>query len=379
MTVGGAGRVKVGLEVIRHELPIALEGERMGLLAHAAARLPSGDHALTVLQGSGLNVVRLFGPEHGFFGVAEAGEGVVDAAYNGLPLVSLYEARRAPERKHLRDLDALVVDLQDVGVRAYTYLATLRACLERCAETDVTLLLLDRPNPLGRASYGAGVAASFSSFVSAHDVRFVHGMTLGELAALMARDLGVEATLEVVLMKGYEGAPWPETGLPWYAPSPNLPRPESARLYPLTVFLEGTNVSEGRGTDAPFEQLGAPWLDGVRLAERLNERLPSLAAEPVQFTPASSKHQGVVVSGVRLRPSGPFDPLESAWVLLTEVRSQDPARFAWLGEGRPFIDLLVGSDILRRAVDGDVSAADFGAWLAAGERLEAGRVRLYDL
>jgi uncharacterized protein YbbC (DUF1343 family) len=381
VTVGssGAGRVKVGLEVIRHELPAAFKGARVGLLAHAASRLPNGEHALTVLQRLDVGVVRLFGPEHGFLGAAEAGERVGDAAHAGLPLVSLYGARRAPDLEHLRDLDALVVDLQDVGVRAYTYLATLGVCLERCAEAGVPLLLLDRPNPLGRSAFGAGVAAGFGSFVSAHDVRFVHGMTLGELATCMARDLGVETALQVVLMKGYEGAPWPETGLPWHAPSPNLPRLESARLYPLTVFLEGTNLSEGRGTDAPFRQLGAPWLDGVRLAERLNERLPGLHAEPVRFTPASSKHRGVAVSGVRLRPTAPFDPLESARVLLTEVRRQDSRRFVWLGEARPFIDLLAGSDVLRRAVDGDVSETDFGMWLATGERLEAGRVRLYEL
>lgn len=375
----GTGPLKVGLEVVQLELPALLKGARVGLLAHAASRLPSGEHALTVLQGLGLDIVRLFGPEHGFFGAAGEGEKVGDAAHDGLPLVSLYGMRRAPDLEHLRDLDALVVDLQDVGVRAYTYLSTVKACLERCAEAGVPLLLLDRPNPLGCASYGAGVVDGFGSFVAAHDVRFVHGMTLGELATCVARDLGLDITLQVVLMKGYEGAPWPETGLPWRAPSPNLPRPESARLYPLTVFLEGTNVSEGRGTDAPFEQFGAPWLSGVRLAERLNEQLPDLHAEPVRFTPASSKHAGAVVSGVRLHPSALFDPLESARVLLTEVRRQDPARFAWLGEGRPFIDLLAGSDVLRRAVEGDVKGADFRAWLRAGEGLEAGRVRLYEL
>lgn len=390
----GTGRVKVGLEVVQLELPALLKGARVGLLAHAASRLPSGEHALTVLQGLGVDIVRLFGPEHGFFGAAGEGEKVGDAAHDGLPLVSLYGMRRVPDLEHLRDLDALVVDLQDIGVRAYTYLSTVKACLERCAEAGVPLLLLDRPNPLGCASYGAGVVVGFGSFIAAHDVRFVHGMTLGELVTLIARDLNVETTLQVVRMVGYEGVPWLETGLPWRAPSPNLPRPESARLYPLTVFLEGTNLSEGRETDAPFEQLGAPWLDGVRLAERLNERLPDLHAEPVRFTPASSKHneskhhgskhhgskhQGVAVSGVRLHPTGPFDPLESARVLLTEVRRQDSRRFVWLGEGRPFIDLLAGSDVLRRAVDGSLSEANFGAWLGAGERLEAGRVRLYEL
>jgi uncharacterized protein YbbC (DUF1343 family) len=368
--------VKLGLEVLA-EQPESWRGSRVGLLAHAASRLPTSEHALTVLRRLGVSVVRLFGPEHGFFGAAAAGEGIGDAAHAGVPLISLYGARRSPEPEHLEGLDVLIADLQDVGVRAYTYLSTLKACLTRCAEVGLPLLLLDRPNPLGRASYGPGVAEGFGSFVAAHDLRFVHGMTLGEAATVMARDLGLGAALQVVRMRGYAGAPWAETGLPWRAPSPNLPHLASAQRYPLTVFLEGTNLSEGRGTDAPFEQFGAPWLDGERLAAALHDRLPGMHAEPVRFTPSSSKHAGAPVSGVRLRSTGPFDPLISARVLLTEVRRQDPARFAWVGEGRPFIDLLAGSEVLRRAVDGELSEADFGAWLAQGERLEARRVRWY--
>lgn len=272
-----------------------------------------------------------------------------------------------------------MVDLQDVGVRAYTYLSTLKACLVCCAEVGLPLLLLDRPNPLGRASYGAGVAGGFGSFVGVHDLRFVHGMTLGEAATAMARALGLEASLQVVRMRGYAGVPWAGTGLPWRAPSPNLPRLASAQLYPLTVFLEGTTLLEGRGTDAPFEQLGAPWLDGDRLAERLNEQLPDLGAAPVRFTPRSSKHAGASVFGVRLHPTAPCDPLMSARLLLGVVREQDPTRFAWVGEGRPFVDLLAGADALRQDVDGELSEAEFRAWLAQGERqrLEAWRARFY--
>lgn len=365
--------VRVGLEVIASRLPGVLQGARVGLLAHAASRLPDGEHALSVLRRTGVNVVRLFGPEHGFFGVAAAGEKVGDGAHDGLPVVSLYGARRAPEPEHLHDLDALVFDVQDVGVRAYTYLSTLKACLRRCAEAGVKLVLLERPNPLGRAAYGAGIADGFESFVGAHNVRFVHGLTLGELAILIARDLGVGASLYVVRMTGDSGAPWSKTGLPWRAPSPNLPRLSSAQIYPLTVFLEGTTLSEGRGTDAPFEQLGAPWLDGEGLVAVLND-LKGLHAEPVRFTPASSKHvgvkhAGVEVSGVRLAQTGPFDPLRAVRVLLSEARRQNSERFGWLGEKRPFIDLLAGSDVLRRTVDGELPVANFEAWLASGAEL----------
>ncbi len=356
-----SGRVRVGLEVIATKLPEVLKGARVGLLAHAASRLPDGEHALSVLRRSGANVVRLFGPEHGFFGAAAAGEGVGDGAHGGLPVVSLYGARRAPEPEHLSDLDALVFDLQDVGVRAYTYLSTLKACLTRCAEAGAKLVLLERPNPLGRAAYGAGVTDGFESFVGAHNVRFVHGLTLGELAARIARDQGLEASLHVVRMTG-DGAPWSATGLPWRAPSPNLPRLASAQVYPLTVFLEGTTLSEGRGTDAPFEQLGAPWLGGAALAAALND-LKGIHAEPVRFTPVASKHMGIEVSGVRLARTGPFDPLRAARVLLGEARRQNPERFGWVGE-RPFIDLLAVSDVLRRTVDGE-PIANFEAWLAS--------------
>lgn len=370
-------RVQIGLETLQTELPEVLRGARVGLLAQSASRLPSGEHALTVLQGLNLEVVRLFGPEHGFSGEAAAGQKVADAEYAGLPVVSLYGQRRAPDPEHLQDLGALVFDVQDVGVRAYTYLATLRACLVRCAEVGVPLVLLDRPNPLGRASYGAGVTDGFESFVSAHDVRFVHGMTFGELGTVLARAVDAEATLQVVRMRGYTGAPWLELGLPWRAPSPNLPTPPSAQLYPLTVFLEGTNLSEGRGTDAPFEQLGAPWLDGERVADALNAAGSGLRAEPVRFTPSSSKHAGLEVAGVKLRVTGPFDPLRAARRLLTVLRQQDPERFAWLGRERLFVDLLAGSDMLRRAAEGEISAADFGAWLDSGESLEGERVNLY--
>ena len=343
-----------------------LEGTRVGLIAHAASRLPAGEHALEVLQRLGLKVTRLFSPEHGFFGAAAAGESVADTVYGELPLVSLYGARRAPGPEHLRDLDALVFDVQDVGVRAYTYLSTLKACLSACAQTGVPLVLLERPNPLGRAVYGAGVTTGFESFVSAHNVPFVHGLTLGELAVLIARDLEVEASLHVVKMTGYNGSPWAATGLPWRAPSPNLPRLGSAQLYPLTVFLEGTPLSEGRGTDSPFEQLGAPWLDGEALAGRLGE-LAGLRAEPVRFTPASSKYAGVEVSGVKLSQTGPVDPLRAVRVLLGEVRRQNPG-FSWLGEKRPFVDLLAGSDVLRRTVDGELGEEAFTAWLGEEAR-----------
>ena len=297
----------------------------------------------------------MFGPEHGLYGQAQAGEQVEDYVdeQSGLPVVSLYGARRAPAAEHLRDLDALLVDLQDVGVRCYTYLSTLKACLQTCAEADTRLVVLERPNPLGRGVLGEGVAVGYESFVSAHDISFIHGKTLGELALLMAEDLSYKPPL-IVTVTGWHGELWNETQLPWLPPSPNLPTFNSVRCYGATVFLEGTNLSEGRGSDAPFEQIGAPWLNADALAATLNTHaLPGVCFEPIAFRPTFSKHVGTEVYGVKLvlQDKG-FKPLETAHILLREVYEQAPERFEWLGapDGRFFTDLLYGSARLRTFV-----------------------------
>jgi uncharacterized protein YbbC (DUF1343 family) len=376
-------RVTLGLGRLLTELPPGLAGAKVGLVANAASRLPDGRHAAEILAvARDLRLVRLFGPEHGFAASAGEGERVADGRDPGtdLEVVSLYGLRRAPEAKHLNDLDALLFDLQDVGVRAYTYLATLKACLLRCAELGKQLVVLDRPNPLGRGAYGPGLEPGYASFVGAHPVRFVHGMTLGELACVLARDLGLTHTLLVVTMRGYEGGAWTQTGLPWWPPSPNLPALASARLYSMTVFLEGTNLSEGRGTARPFEQFGAPWLDSEALAAALDAADLGVRAEPTAFTPTRAKFAGQRVRGVRLRVAadGAFDPVWAAFSLLRAVRRHP--HFAWVPAAedpvRPFIDLLFGASALRRAVDeGDEGLLREA--LEAGAAQAAKRVWLY--
>lgn len=267
--------VETGLKQLITAVPESLQGARVGLVAHpASVAVVAGkvQHACALLsQLRALKLVRLFGPEHGLYGAAREGAAVTDSidTRTGLPVISLYGERRAPIPEQLADLDALLFDLQDVGARCFTYLSTLKACLTACAEANITLVVLDRPNPLGRGSAGPGVDVDFTSFVAAHNVRFLHGMTLGELALLIARDLDLESTLEVIPMRGWHGQAWEHTGLPWLPPSPALERLETAKLYPLTVFLEGCNVSEGRGSYRPFEQLGAPWLKPKALTELL--------------------------------------------------------------------------------------------------------------
>ncbi len=358
--------LQVGLQRLVADLPDTLKGARVGLLAHRASVARVGGeprHAVDLVRAHpDLTLERLFGPEHGIYGDAQAGETVGDGVdpRTGIAVVSLYGARRVPAAEHLSDLDALLVDLQDVGVRCYTYLSTLKACLQACAGASTRLVVLERPNPLGRRVQGEGVATGFESFVSAHDVPFIHGRTLGELALQMAEDLGLEPPL-VVPVSGWHGEPWSETGLPWLPPSPNLPTFDSVRCYAATVFFEGTNLSEGRGSDRPFEQVGAPWLDAGNLADTLAARaVPGVRFEPVSFVPTFSKHAGVEVHGVKLAVQDggrgeAFDPLETAHALLRAVYEQAPEPFRWLTapDGRFFTDLLYGSSRLRARVTGE--------------------------
>ncbi|HEX7022398.1 MAG TPA: DUF1343 domain-containing protein [Trueperaceae bacterium] len=364
--------VRPGLAVLAERLPDSLAGARVGLVAHAASVVSidgARRHAVELLSSlPGLSLVRLFGPEHGLYGAAHEGQAVDDGTdeASGLPVVSLYGGRRAPEPEQLQDLDALLFDLQDVGVRAYTYLSTLKACLEACASAGIQLVVLDRPNPLGRARFGPRPEPGYASFVGCFDLPFGHGRTLGELARHIAAELGIPRAVQVAPMRSWQGQPWRQTGLPWVPPSPNLPDLESVDLYPATVFIEGSNLSEGRGTPLPFRQVGAPWLDGALLAEALNDHgLPGIRFAPARFTPSRSKHAGQEVAGVQLEllDARAFRPLQTAFALLVEARRQDPESFAWTGKDRPFLDLLFGSDKLRGAVEGEMGEDEFAGWM----------------
>lgn len=331
-----------------------LKGQRVGLLAHGASYAVIGgklEHALEVLLRAGLQILRLFSPEHGFYGQIQAGERVADGRDErfSLPIVSLYGARKAPEPAHLADLDVVVVDMQDVGVRCFTYLSTLKALFEVCLIAKTKLLVLERPNPLGRAVFGRGVEPGYTSFVSALDVPFVHGKTLAELAFMLAEKAQAQDSLELISVSPWSAQPWPETGLPWLAPSPNLRRFEAVVLYPALVFFEGTALSEGRGTEYPFEQFGAPWLDAKALLLELD--LKALQAEVVEFRPQSSKYQGQLCQGLRFYAQGLFDPLDLAEQLLKAVYRQAPDMdLLRVKDGRYFMDLLYGSSALREAM-----------------------------
>ncbi len=370
--VGLAGsRVELGLERIEVEKGGLLRGRRVGLLAHAASVTADGRHAVDVLRGAGVDLRRLFSPEHGPRGRAAAGEEVASGtdATTGLPLVSLYGEKDKPTAADLEDLDVLVADLQDAGVRFYTFVSTLLLCLEAAAEAGIELCVLDRPNPLGgELVEGPERQAGFPlSLVSRAPGPLVHGLTPGEMARYVNARRPEPARVTVVPMTGWaRPMTWVETGRPWVSPSPNLRSAEAALVYPGTCLLEATNLSEGRGTESPFLLFGAPWLRPGPLAEDL--AAPGLAFEPTSFTPVGSaaaprpKHLGTTCPGLRVRvtEARAVRPYAFGLHLLAALRRQP--EFRWVREGA-WLDTLLGTPRVRQALErgdsvGDILAAD---------------------
>jgi uncharacterized protein YbbC (DUF1343 family) len=369
-----APAVQTGLDVLRAEGFRRLRGRRLGVLCHAASVDGQLAHLLELFGAAGLDVRRVFMPEHGLTGAAQDMQPVealpVSAGAGRAELVSLYGAGPAslrPPAGSLVDLDLLVADLQDVGCRYYTFAATLRYCLEACGRAGVAVLVLDRPNPLGGLRLeGPLLAEACRSFVGAFTVPVRHGLTLGELARQALRE-GVAAELEVVAARGWRRADgFERTGLPWVLPSPNMPSLETAVVYPGTCLLEATELSEGRGTTRPFELVGAPWLDGARLAREAEALgLPGVRFRAASFQPTFHKHAGRVCGGAQLHVTErqAFRPVWTGVRLLQLVRRLAPERFAWraapyefVGE-RPALDLLIGAPELRLALERDADLA----------------------
>lgn len=386
--------VLTGAEQLRAEGFARLRGRRVGLLTNptgVTADLLSLVDQLATAEG--VELVALFGPEHGLTAGAQAGDEIGEAIHPrfGIPVYSLYGERLAPTEESLAGLDLLVVDIQDIGVRFYTYAATVAMTLEVCGRTGTPVLILDRPNPIGgEIIEGPIVEKAQHSFVGHLPIPIRHGMTLGELMRFANDREGYGATLEVVPVQGWRRAIWyDETGLPWVIPSPNLPTFACAVVYPGTCLFEGTSLSEGRGTTLPFELLGAPWLDADRLAADLNALdLPGIRWRPAAFTPWHGRiHVGVPCFGVQPHPTDHaiFRPVTSALHLIATARAQVPASFYWRepwaeGSQRP-IDLLSGTTRVREAFDAGVPVAEIVAgWEGDLARFRAERrpYLLYD-
>lgn len=364
-----------GLEVLAGD-PALLSGRRWALVANQAAVTRSLRPAWQVLAGAG-TLVRLFAPEHGLWGVAQDMEAVDEERHDGRVVRSLYgrhEGTLRPRGEDLEDLDAVVVDLPDIGCRYYTFAATLAHVMAACEASGVEVVVCDRPNPIGGlAIEGGPVESGCRSFVSELPVPVRHGLTLGELALLLQAERHPSLTLAVVSCLGWRRREWwHETGLPWVAPSPNIPTPETAAVYPGACLAEATNLSEGRGTTRPFHLLGAPWLDGEALAGSLNALdLPGVVFQATRFRPEFHKHAGTVCGGVAwhltdreaLRPVATgVAVLAAAWRLAPDQCRwrQQPYEFV---DGVPALDLLTGSPLARAVVEGRTPlAALAGSW-----------------
>jgi uncharacterized protein YbbC (DUF1343 family) len=385
-------RVRTGLEVLAGRGFDLLKGRRVGLIANHTAVDGGLAHAADRLrQALGPGLVRLFGPEHGLRGAAQdmiAVDGARDPA-TGLEVVSLYgrdQASLTPPAAKTADLDLLVFDVQDVGSRYYTFQATMQLAMAAAAARGLELVVLDRPNPIGGTRIeGNSVAEGFRSFVGLAPIAVRHGMTVGELARLYRATLpGHDCALTVVAMEGWEGrGDHAATGLPWVAPSPNMPSPATALVYPGMCLVEGTNLSEGRGTTQPFELFGAPWIDPRRLrAELEREELPGVRFREAWFQPMFHKHGGESCGGVQLHVTDreTFLPFLTGVAAVRAARALDPRRFAWRAEAYEFVserlafDLLCGGEEVRRGIEAGAPLAEIAAgWTHELEEFRARR------
>jgi uncharacterized protein YbbC (DUF1343 family) len=352
-----------------------LRGQRIGIVSNPA----SVDHNLhhivdRALADPALNVMALFGPQHGFRSdvqdnMIETPHREFDGGRRRIPLYSLYSDTREPTAEMLKGLDALVIDLQDIGTRIYTYAYTMSNSMRACKQHGVKVIVCDRPNPIGGEQIeGITLEPGCESFVGLFGIPTRHGMTIGELARLFNEHFGIGAELEVVPMEGWTRALyWNDTGLPWVMPSPNIPTLDSAVAFPGTVHLEGTNASEGRGTTRPFELVGAPWIKAETFAASLNARsLPGAYFRPLVFEPTFQKHARVACGGCQIHVTDrqAFKPVLTGFAIIEAMRAADPASFAWKPPPYEYehdkqpVDVIAGAQWFRTAIE-------------AGERAES--------
>jgi uncharacterized protein YbbC (DUF1343 family) len=348
-----------------------LKGARVGVLAHPASVDRRLAHVGDVLLAAGVTPSLFFGPEHGYGGEAQYMVGVDSATdeRTGAPIISLYGDRfedLSPKPEHLSTIDLLVIDLADIGSRYYTFIWTALLAVRAAAKANVPVIVLDRPNPIGGTRVeGATQLPGFCSFVGLEAIPIRHGLTLGEIVARFAAQdglpLGESGALQIIGLRGWDRERHADAwDRPFVLPSPNMPTALTTLVYPGACLLEGTNLSEGRGTTRPFEIVGAPWLDGRALADSLVKTgLPGFAARPLTFRPTFDKHAGTICGGVQIHPTDPstFRPVATYAALIALARRQTPAGFRFRTEAYeyvdtiPAIDLLFGSDHARKAME----------------------------
>lgn len=367
-----------GIEVFLADVPASLKGKRVGLITNQSAvdrsRTPDID---LIAQHPDLQLVALLAPEHGIRGTVAAGEKIQDEVdtKTGVPVYSLYLAEdRGPTPEMLKDVDVLVYDLQEVGGRTWTYVSTMALSMMAAKRKGIPFVVLDRPNPIGgEIVEGAVLDTAFKSFVGMYPIPARHGLTVGELAKLFNERHGIGADLIVIRAANWRRSQWQDdTGLPWTNPSPNLRSLAALNNYPGSVYFEGTNLTEGRGTDRPFEQIGAPWLNATEIARLMNARqLPGVRFEAITMAiePTAAKYPGLTIPAIRfaITDREAYRPVRTSLLLIDEIRRLHRANFAWTGS----IDRLTGSDKVRLAIaagqlepllaEWDRQAADFKA------------------
>jgi uncharacterized protein YbbC (DUF1343 family) len=368
-TSPNAALVRPGIEVFLADVPAALRGKRVGLLTnHSAVDRAGTPDVDLIARHKDLKLVALFAPEHGIRGTVAAGakiEDEVDSA-TGVPVYSIYKTEdQRPTPQMLKDVDVIVYDLLEVGGRTWTYVSSMALAMEAAKAKGIPFVVLDRPNPIGgEIVEGALLDPKFKSFVGMYPIPARHGMTVGELATLFNQKYGIGANLIVIKATNWRRSQWmDETGLPWRNPSPNLRSLAALNNYPGTVYFEGTSLTEGRGTDRPFEQIGASWLNAPEVARVMNEkRLPGIRFEAITMSvePTARKFPGQTIPAIRfvITDRRAYRPVRTSLLLIDEIRRQHPRDFEW----RPSIDRLTGSDKVRLAIEGGTLPALLEEW-----------------
>ena len=371
-----------GVEQFLADVPAAVRDKRVGLITNHTGVDARGTSIIDRLHRSRqVKLVALFAPEHGIRGTAADGVKISSGTdrKTGLPIHSLYGATRKPTARMLANIDALLFDMQDVGARPYTYISTMALAMQAARKKGIPFIVLDRPNPIGgHIVEGNILDTAFASFTGIYPVALRHGMTIGELARMFNDDFGIGAHLIVIPMRGWRREMWfDETGLSWVNPSPNIRRLETAIHYPGTVFIEATNLSEGRGSELPLEQAGAPWLRAHEVADSMNTlKLPGVRFEAGQFTPATgtAKYGGIALQSVRflLTDRETYRPVRTALLFIDLVRRMHPDDFRWQERGAG-LDRFAGTDELRKAITGNTLRGLLAAWDEDAETFRAMR------
>lgn len=366
---GAKGTIKTG-KIPEPNLPVVVklgidnfdkyryvfEGKRVGLITNSTGMNSNFESTVDVLRTK-TNLVALFSPEHGIRGAVKAGDAVTTTVdeKTQLPIYSLYGATKKPTPEMLADVDVLAFDIQDVGARSYTYIYTMAYAMQSCKELGKTMVIFDRPNPIGGMQVEGGVIKpGFESFIGMYPIPIRHGMTVGELAKLFNTEFGIGCNLVVIEMTGWKREMlFNETGLPWVMTSPNIPTPETALVYPGTGIFGGTNISEGVGTTKPFEFVGAPWLDANGLAEKMTAlHLPGVIFRPTYFTPRFGLYQGEPCAGVQLHVTDAkaFQAVKTGISLLYTIKQMGGDEFSFKSRGKSedSIDLSIGDDSVRK-------------------------------